>query len=187
MYASAGSSACASSFPYLDLIQETMLTTARVDFDADQLVEASSCPSAPHVVCAEYGRRRGELCQACRSLLALWRGEACLFDAYSRRVLYRHGLSRHSKRRVQRVGLELLWRLPEYPAWAARAQRLRLNWGQRLLCSASVHNPCGGLMRLDSVRGLMVELSQAGTDFDIDRLTRDLNSPALYLIMMMTP
>lgn len=194
----AGPSACASSFPSLSLFQETLLTTAGIDFDADQGLEASSRwtgdrlqaagadnKRGPHLACAEYGRGREAL-----SILQETVGHGAVRPVSSTRT---HGACfmvtvSHTTATALAKYLNL-----DLSCFGAFPSALKLAPG--LLehsddCGSTGGGDCsagrlstshGALMRLDSVYGLMVELSPGTSDFDVEQLTLDLNSPSLDL------
>lgn len=197
-YALLGSSACASSFPSLSLIRETMLTTAGVDFDADQGIAASSKwtldrlgagddegpakAAAPHIACVESGRRREAVSSLEESL-----GPGTVRPISSTRA---HGacfIVTASHAQAKAVSGDL-----DTTCFAAFPSALKLAPGllEHSDCSSNGDSDCsterlstthGASMRLDSVYGLMVELSPGTSDFDIAKLTQDLNSPSLDL------
>lgn len=185
----AGSSASARPSPSLRLIQETLLTTAGIDFDADQGVEASSRWSgdrlrasagklAPHLACTEHDRRREALSTLQESF-----GPGAVRPVSSTQT---HGacfiVTASHDTAAEAAAKDLGWScFGIFPSALKLAPGL-LEHSDCLECSAGRLSTTHGVsMRLDSVYGLMVELSPGTSEFDIAELTRDLVSPSLDL------
>eukprot|EP00752_Nemacystus_decipiens_P015150 g13496.t1 len=169
-----------------------MLTTAGIDFDGDEGIAASSRwtsdrlrasegERAPHLACAEHGRRRGALSSLQDSL-----GPGAVRPVSSTPT---HGAcfivtASHDTANAVSKDLDLSF-FGAFPSALKPAPGLL----QHSDCDSSGDSGCsagrlstahGVSMRQDSVHGLMLELSP-GADFDIGPWTRDLHSPALDL------
>lgn len=196
-FALAGSSACATSLPPLGMIQETMLTTARQEFDGEQQLTAASAWTAerlrgsediraPHLACTDYGRRREALSSLQESLgpdalrpVSSTKAHGACFIATASHIEAEALLSQDKDFKV-------------FSAFAPFPSVLKLAPG--LLdhdCSSGGASGCsagrlstthGVSMRMDSVHGLMVELSPgtSGEPLTGD-LIESLNAPDLDL------
>lgn len=174
-FALAGSSVCATSFPPLGLIQKTMLTTAKQEFDGeDQLTAAvgwtaerlrgSQDTRAPHLACTDYGRRRDALSSlqkslgpdAVRPVSSTKTHGACFIATAS----HKEAEAVMSKDRDENLVFNAFAPFPSVLKLAPGLLDHDCGSGGASGCSAGRLSTIHGVsMRMDSVHGLMVELS----------------------------
>ena len=196
-FALAGSSVCATSFPPLGMIHDTMLTTARQEFDGEEDFTAASAWTAeqlrgsqdlraPHLACTDYDRRRDALSSlqaslgpgAVRPVSSTQTHGACFIatasHAEAEAVMSEDEVSGFSSFAPFPSVLKLAPGLLDHECSSAAGAGG---------CSAGRLSTTHGVsMRMDSVHGLMVELSPgtSGESLSGD-LIGNLKSPSLDL------